>query len=78
LASLPTPHVPQPSRWRATHAQELLDGDNQYFCDRCGRKCDALKGFQLIDLPHILTIQVRNGRMERGGGGPSNRARHSK
>jgi ubiquitin carboxyl-terminal hydrolase 47 len=26
---------------------DLLDGDNQYFCSICDKKCDAKKGLKL-------------------------------
>ncbi|CAD8204134.1 unnamed protein product [Paramecium pentaurelia] len=36
----------------------LLDGTNQYFCDICGFKVDALKGDKIRKLPSILTITL--------------------
>lgn len=39
--------------------QEVLKGSNQWECDRCGKKVDALKGLQLTALPPLLTIQLK-------------------
>ncbi|CAD8105182.1 unnamed protein product [Paramecium primaurelia] len=36
----------------------LLDGNNQYFCDICGFKVDALKGDKIRKLPPILTVTL--------------------
>ena len=38
--------------------QELMDGDNQYSCEPCGKKVDALKGLKLKKLPYLLTLQL--------------------
>jgi ubiquitin carboxyl-terminal hydrolase 47 len=38
---------------------EDLTGDNQWFCDACGRKVDASKGMGLATLPPILTIHLK-------------------
>lgn len=37
---------------------ELLEKDNQYFCDICNQKVDALKGVKLLQLPPILTLSI--------------------
>ena len=39
--------------------QEVLDGSNQWNCDRCAKKVDALKGLQLKAVPPLLTIQLK-------------------
>ncbi|CAD8211707.1 unnamed protein product [Paramecium octaurelia] len=36
----------------------LLDGNNQYQCELCGFKVDALKGDKIRKLPQILTITL--------------------
>lgn len=33
---------------------ELLNEDNQYFCDLCNCKVDALKGTKIKKMPQIL------------------------
>ncbi|KAF8817763.1 putative Ubiquitin carboxyl-terminal hydrolase 64E, partial [Cardiosporidium cionae] len=38
---------------------ETLEGDNQYACDSCNKKCDAFKGTWLAKLPPTLTIQIK-------------------
>ena len=38
---------------------ETLDGDNQYLCERCGCKRDALKGIKLSGLPHVLCVGLK-------------------
>mmetsp|Transcript_32726 Transcript_32726/g.53074 ORF Transcript_32726/g.53074 Transcript_32726/m.53074 type:complete len:1588 (+) Transcript_32726:28-4791(+) len=38
---------------------ESLDGDNQYFCERCGCKVDARKRVTFRSLPPILTLSLR-------------------
>lgn len=35
---------------------ELLNGDNQYFCEKCNKKKDAEKGIKLTHGPQILSI----------------------
>jgi len=37
---------------------ELLDGDNQYFCEGCGAKRDALKGLKVSKCPSIFTMSL--------------------
>lgn len=37
---------------------EILDGDNQWFCEALGRKVDAKKGVSLQSLPPILCLQL--------------------
>eukprot|EP00753_Platysulcus_tardus_P001828 PLAT11580.1.p1 GENE.PLAT11580.1~~PLAT11580.1.p1 ORF type:complete len:1163 (+),score=689.78 PLAT11580.1:82-3570(+) len=38
---------------------ELLEGDNQYFCEKCDKKCDADKGLKFKTLPYILTLHLK-------------------
>ena len=38
---------------------ETLDGNNQYFCEKCGKKCDARKGLKFEHFPYILTMQMK-------------------
>eukprot|EP00050_Salpingoeca_kvevrii_P012902 m.25552 g.25552 ORF g.25552 m.25552 type:complete len:1146 (-) comp4447_c0_seq1:85-3522(-) len=38
---------------------EVLEGDNQYNCEKCEKKTDALKGLQFASLPYILTLQLK-------------------
>jgi len=38
---------------------EILDGDNKYACDACGKRCDADKGLKLVRLPYILMFQIK-------------------
>lgn len=35
---------------------DVLEGDNQYECDKCKKKVDALKGLKLTDAPLVLSI----------------------
>ena len=37
---------------------EVLEGANQYHCDRCNAKCDADRGIQLSKVPYILTVSL--------------------
>uniref|UniRef100_UPI00398E4669 ubiquitin carboxyl-terminal hydrolase 47 isoform X2 n=1 Tax=Pristiophorus japonicus TaxID=55135 RepID=UPI00398E4669 len=38
---------------------ETLDGPNQYFCERCKKKCDACKGLKFMHFPYLLTLQLK-------------------
>uniref|UniRef100_A0A0N5ASV0 Ubiquitin carboxyl-terminal hydrolase 47 n=1 Tax=Syphacia muris TaxID=451379 RepID=A0A0N5ASV0_9BILA len=38
---------------------EILDGNNQYFCEKCGKKQDAQKGLRITEFPYLLTIQLK-------------------
>uniref|UniRef100_A0A0N4X087 USP domain-containing protein n=1 Tax=Haemonchus placei TaxID=6290 RepID=A0A0N4X087_HAEPC len=44
---------------RAFVTPELLDGSNQYFCERCNSKQDAHKGLRVTEFPYLLTIQLK-------------------
>lgn len=37
---------------------ELLDGSNQYFCDKCNKKVDADRGIKFTKLPHLLDVSL--------------------
>eukprot|EP00002_Diphylleia_rotans_P019030 TRINITY_DN3683_c0_g1_i10.p1 TRINITY_DN3683_c0_g1~~TRINITY_DN3683_c0_g1_i10.p1 ORF type:complete len:2744 (+),score=414.88 TRINITY_DN3683_c0_g1_i10:68-8299(+) len=38
---------------------EMLEGDNQYFCESCNKKVDALKRCCIQDLPQTLIIHLK-------------------
>jgi ubiquitin carboxyl-terminal hydrolase 47 len=38
---------------------ETLEGDNQYFCEKCNEKQDALKGLKFKQFPYLLTLQLK-------------------
>ncbi|OMJ69120.1 hypothetical protein SteCoe_33242 [Stentor coeruleus] len=38
---------------------ELLNGSNQYMCEICGKKVDALKGLKIDRFPYILVEQIK-------------------
>lgn len=38
---------------------ELLSKDNQYFCDTCQKKVNALKGLRIREVPHLLCLQLK-------------------
>lgn len=42
----------------ALTAFETLSGDNQYFCERCNGKVDALKGMKLRSVPPLLIVPL--------------------
>lgn len=37
---------------------ETLDGNNQYFCERCNKKCNAHKGLKFSKFPYIMTLHL--------------------
>ena len=37
---------------------EMLEGDNQYYCDRCAAKSDATRSQSLSELPPVLNVQL--------------------
>uniref|UniRef100_A0A8C4QAX2 Ubiquitin carboxyl-terminal hydrolase 47 n=1 Tax=Eptatretus burgeri TaxID=7764 RepID=A0A8C4QAX2_EPTBU len=38
---------------------ETLDGINQYYCEHCGKKCDAHKGLEFLHFPYLLSLQLK-------------------
>ena len=38
---------------------EELNGENQYFCDSCGRRVDATRCIKLRSLPQVLNFQLK-------------------
>lgn len=38
---------------------ETLDDNNQYFCEKCDKKCDAHKGLKFKKFPYILTLHLK-------------------
>ncbi|XP_065837765.1 ubiquitin carboxyl-terminal hydrolase 47-like isoform X2 [Oscarella lobularis] len=38
---------------------ETLNGTNQYYCDKCEKKCDADKGLKFMSFPYLLTLQLK-------------------
>ncbi|KAL0478549.1 hypothetical protein AKO1_008138 [Acrasis kona] len=38
---------------------EKLQGENQYFCEKCNKKSDAKKGLKILTLPDILTLHLK-------------------
>ena len=43
---------------RFTHP-EVLDGDNKYRCERCGRLSDAHKALSIFHAPNVLVLQLK-------------------
>ena len=40
-------------------ASETLSGKNQYQCDKCNKKVNALKGLKFKKFPPLLTLQLK-------------------
>lgn len=38
---------------------ETLDGNNQYHCEKCNKKCDAHKGLKFSKFPYLLTLHLK-------------------
>jgi len=38
---------------------EKLDGENQYFCESCGKRVDATRSIKLRSLPSVLNFQLK-------------------
>uniref|UniRef100_A0A023F0P2 Ubiquitin carboxyl-terminal hydrolase 47 n=3 Tax=Triatoma infestans TaxID=30076 RepID=A0A023F0P2_TRIIF len=38
---------------------EILDGNNQYFCESCDKKCNAHKGLKFSKFPYLLTLHLK-------------------
>lgn len=43
---------------RAFCSHELLDGNNQWFCEKCNTKVDAHKSLKFITFPYLLTMHL--------------------
>jgi ubiquitin C-terminal hydrolase len=37
----------------------MLNGENQYMCEHCNKKCNAKKRFSIEKSPRILTIHLK-------------------
>lgn len=44
---------------RAFIQPEILNGNNQYSCETCQKKCDAHKGLKFSQFPYILTLHLK-------------------
>lgn len=44
---------------RAFIQPEILNGNNQYSCGKCDKKCDAHKGLKFSKFPYILTLHLK-------------------
>ncbi|XP_055606489.1 ubiquitin carboxyl-terminal hydrolase 47 isoform X2 [Uranotaenia lowii] len=44
---------------RAFVQPETLEGNNQYHCETCDKKCDAHKGLKFSKFPYILTLHLK-------------------
>nr|XP_034183817.1 ubiquitin carboxyl-terminal hydrolase 47 [Osmia lignaria]XP_034183826.1 ubiquitin carboxyl-terminal hydrolase 47 [Osmia lignaria]XP_034183833.1 ubiquitin carboxyl-terminal hydrolase 47 [Osmia lignaria]XP_034183840.1 ubiquitin carboxyl-terminal hydrolase 47 [Osmia lignaria]XP_034183850.1 ubiquitin carboxyl-terminal hydrolase 47 [Osmia lignaria]XP_034183856.1 ubiquitin carboxyl-terminal hydrolase 47 [Osmia lignaria]XP_034183865.1 ubiquitin carboxyl-terminal hydrolase 47 [Osmia lignaria] len=44
---------------RAFVQYETLEGNNQYFCEKCNKKCDAHKGLKFTKFPYLLTLHLK-------------------
>lgn len=38
---------------------ETLEGNNQYHCETCNKKCDAHKGLKFSKFPYLLTLHLK-------------------
>lgn len=38
---------------------EVLEGENQYKCEKCNKKVDAIKGLKFSSFPYLLTLQLK-------------------
>ena len=38
---------------------ETLEGNNQYQCEKCNKKCDAHKGLKFTRFPYLLTLHLK-------------------
>ena len=45
--------------YRKFKSSDILDNDNQYYCEKCGKKRDATKRYEIIDWPNYLFIQFK-------------------
>uniref|UniRef100_A0A1B6DYN4 Ubiquitin carboxyl-terminal hydrolase 47 n=1 Tax=Clastoptera arizonana TaxID=38151 RepID=A0A1B6DYN4_9HEMI len=44
---------------RAFVQPETLEGNNQYHCESCSKKCDAHKGLKFSKFPYLLTLHLK-------------------
>lgn len=44
---------------RAFVEPEILEGNNQYHCEKCNKKCNAHKGLKFSKFPYILTLHLK-------------------
>ncbi|XP_069705284.1 ubiquitin carboxyl-terminal hydrolase 47 isoform X2 [Periplaneta americana] len=44
---------------RAFVQPETLEGNNQYHCEKCNKKCDAHKGLKFSKFPYLLTLHLK-------------------
>ncbi|XP_076242818.1 ubiquitin specific protease 47 isoform X2 [Calliopsis andreniformis] len=44
---------------RAFVQYEILEGNNQYYCEKCNKKCDAHKGLKFTKFPYFLTLHLK-------------------
>lgn len=44
---------------RAFVQPETLDGNNQYHCEKCEKKCNAHKGLKFTKFPYLLTLHLK-------------------
>ncbi|XP_068965788.1 ubiquitin carboxyl-terminal hydrolase 47-like isoform X1 [Bombus flavifrons] len=44
---------------RAFVQHEILEGSNQYHCEKCNKKCDAHKGLKFTKFPYLLTLHLK-------------------
>ncbi|RZF32369.1 hypothetical protein LSTR_LSTR001833 [Laodelphax striatellus] len=44
---------------RAFVQPETLEGNNQYHCENCQKKCDAHKGLKFSKFPYLLTLHLK-------------------
>ncbi|XP_076171175.1 ubiquitin carboxyl-terminal hydrolase 47-like isoform X2 [Ptiloglossa arizonensis] len=38
---------------------ETLEGSNQYYCEKCNKKCNAHKGLKFTKFPYLLTFHLK-------------------
>ena len=44
---------------REFNKEELLHGDNSYYCNRCKKHEDAIKQMEIFMLPRILVLHMK-------------------
>ena len=49
---------PQEEALQAFVQPELLQGNDQYFCEKCDKKCNAHKGLKFMKFPYLLTLHL--------------------